>query len=102
MRNKALDSSPKFSTPTATPSNTFGRRDQTAQANAAWAEAIFKKDLRFGWRRLVGRCQASPEYFTLVLNVNEKFKPWLIERSRLYDAMNTADGDKKRGLLRIE
>jgi hypothetical protein len=27
---------------------------------------------------------------------------WLIERSRLYDAINTADGDKKRGLLRIE
>jgi len=38
----------------------------------------------------------------LVLDVNEKFKPWLVERSRLYDAMNTVDGDKKRGLLRIE
>jgi Phytochelatin synthase len=38
----------------------------------------------------------------LVLDVNEKFKPWLIERSRLYNAINTADGDKKRGLLRIE
>jgi hypothetical protein len=38
----------------------------------------------------------------LVLDVNEKFKPWLVERPRLYDAMNTVDGDKKRGLLRIE
>jgi len=42
------------------------------------------------------------EDLVLVLDVNEKFKPWLVERSRLYDAMNTVDGDKKRGLLRIE
>jgi hypothetical protein len=42
------------------------------------------------------------EDLVLVLDVNEKFKPWLVERSRLYDAMNTLDGDKKRGLLRIE
>jgi hypothetical protein len=38
----------------------------------------------------------------LVLDVNEKFKPWLVESERLFAAMNTADGDKKRGLLRIE
>ena len=42
------------------------------------------------------------EDLVLVLDVNEKFKPWLIERSRLYNAMNTLDGDKKQGLLRIE
>jgi hypothetical protein len=42
------------------------------------------------------------EDLVLVLDVNENFKPWLVERSRLYDAMNTLDGDKKRGLLRIE
>jgi hypothetical protein len=42
------------------------------------------------------------EDLVLVLDVNEKFKPWLVERSRLYDAMNTIDGYKKRGLLRIE
>jgi len=42
------------------------------------------------------------EDLVLVLDVNEKFKPWLVERSRLYDAMNTLDGAKKRGLLRIE
>jgi hypothetical protein len=42
------------------------------------------------------------EDLVLVLDVNEKFKPWLVERPRLYDAMNTVDGDKKRGLLRIE
>lgn len=44
------------------------------------------------------------EDMVLVLDVNEAFKPWLIERKRLYDAMNTVDSDggKKRGLLLIE
>jgi hypothetical protein len=42
------------------------------------------------------------EDLVLVLDVNEKFKPWLVERPRLYNAINTNDGDKKRGLLRIE
>lgn len=42
------------------------------------------------------------EDLVLVLDVNERFRPWLIERPRLYNAMNTNDGDKKRGLLRIE
>jgi Phytochelatin synthase len=42
------------------------------------------------------------EDLALILDVNEKFKPWLVERSRLYNAMNTMDGHKKRGLLRIE
>jgi hypothetical protein len=37
-----------------------------------------------------------------VLDVNQVFKPWLVERTRLYDAMNTLAGDKKRGLLLIE
>lgn len=37
-----------------------------------------------------------------VLDVNRAFRPWLIERERLFDAMNTFDGDKKRGLLLIE
>jgi hypothetical protein len=37
-----------------------------------------------------------------VLDVNETFKPWLVERERLFSAMNTMDGDKKRGLLLIE
>lgn len=44
------------------------------------------------------------EDLVLVLDVNETFKPWLVERKRLYDAMNTVDSDggKKRGLLVIE
>ena len=42
------------------------------------------------------------EDLVFILDVNEKFKPWLVERSRLYDAVNTMDGDKKRGLLRVE
>jgi hypothetical protein len=34
--------------------------------------------------------------------VNPDYGPWLVERKRLFDAMNTLDGDKKRGLLLIE
>ena len=42
------------------------------------------------------------EDLVFVLDVNENFRPWLIERFRLFAAMNTLDGDKKRGLLLIE
>lgn len=42
------------------------------------------------------------EDLVLVLDVNRKFRPWLVESSRLYSAMNTSDGSKKRGLLLIE
>ncbi len=42
------------------------------------------------------------EDLVLVLDVNENYKPWLVERERLFSAMNTLDGDKKRGLLLIE
>lgn len=41
------------------------------------------------------------EDLVFVLDVNETFRPWLIERARLYAAMDTLDGDKKRGLLLI-
>jgi hypothetical protein len=34
--------------------------------------------------------------------VNRKFEPWLVERSRLFHAIDTPDGDSKRGLLLIE
>jgi hypothetical protein len=37
-----------------------------------------------------------------VLDVNEKFKPWLVKSERLFKAIDTADSGKKRGLLRIE
>ncbi|THK36344.1 phytochelatin synthase [Ensifer sp. MPMI2T] len=37
-----------------------------------------------------------------ILDVNEDYKPWLIERERLFSAMDTFDGDTKRGLLLIE
>ena len=42
------------------------------------------------------------EDLVLVLDVNEAFKPWLVERKRLYHAMNTLDGEKKRGMLVVE
>lgn len=38
----------------------------------------------------------------LVLDVNREFGPWMVEGARLYDAMNTRDGDTTRGLLLIE
>jgi len=44
----------------------------------------------------------EPEDLVFVLDVNHDFEPWLVERPRLYAAMNTLDGDKKRGLLLIE
>ncbi|MEK1886343.1 MAG: phytochelatin synthase family protein [Phyllobacterium sp.] len=37
-----------------------------------------------------------------VLDVNEDYRPWLVERERLFSAMDTFDGDKKRGLLLIQ
>ncbi|WEX86428.1 phytochelatin synthase family protein [Sinorhizobium garamanticum] len=42
------------------------------------------------------------EDMVFVLDVNENYKPWLIERERLFSAMDTFDGDSKRGLLLIE
>jgi hypothetical protein len=42
------------------------------------------------------------EDLAFVLDVNSDYQPWLIERKRLFDAVNTFDGDKKRGLLLIE
>jgi Phytochelatin synthase len=42
------------------------------------------------------------EDLVFVLDVNERYKPWLIQRQRLFAAMDTLDGNKKRGLLLIE
>ncbi|TIT59810.1 MAG: phytochelatin synthase, partial [Mesorhizobium sp.] len=44
------------------------------------------------------------EDMVFVLDVNQRYKPWLIERERLFSAMDTidSDGDRKRGLLLIE
>lgn len=44
------------------------------------------------------------EDLVLVLDVNEKYGPWLVKPERLYEAMNTVDGasHKKRGLLLLE
>jgi hypothetical protein len=44
----------------------------------------------------------EPEDLVFVLDVNANYRPWLVERSRLFSAVNTRDGDKKRGLLLIE
>jgi hypothetical protein len=42
------------------------------------------------------------EDLVFVLDVNSDYGPWLVERQRLFAAMNTLDGDHKRGLLLIE
>ena len=42
------------------------------------------------------------EELVFVLDVNQDYRPWLVERTRLFEAVNTFDGDKKRGLLLIE
>lgn len=42
------------------------------------------------------------EDLVFVLDVNPDYQPWLVERKRLFAAVNTLDGDKKRGLLLVE
>jgi hypothetical protein len=42
------------------------------------------------------------EDLVFVLDVNERFKPWLVPREKLFTAVDTLDGDQKRGLLLIE
>ncbi len=42
------------------------------------------------------------EDLVFVLDVNRDYQPWLVERSRLFAAMDTFDGERKRGLLLIE
>ena len=42
------------------------------------------------------------EDLVFVLDVNEDYKPWLVSRETLYAAMNTIDGQKKRGMLRFD
>lgn len=61
--------------------------------------AIFGQGV--GHHSPIGGYLAS-EDLIFVLDVNRDFQPWLIERSRLFSALDTLDGDKKRGLLLIE
>jgi hypothetical protein len=42
------------------------------------------------------------EDLVFVLDVSRDFQPWLIERERLFRAMDTLDGERKRGMLLIE
>jgi hypothetical protein len=42
------------------------------------------------------------EDLVLVLDVNERYKPWLVKSDRLFKAVDTEDAGQKRGLLRIE
>jgi len=42
------------------------------------------------------------EDLVFVLDVNRDYQPWLVESGRLFDAMNTWDGNKKRGMLLLQ
>jgi len=42
------------------------------------------------------------EDMVFVLDVNSDYGPWLVKRQRLFDAIDTLDGEQKRGLLQIE
>ena len=46
----------------------------------------------------------ADEDLVLVIDVNQSFRPWLVETARLRDALNTPDTStgRSRGLLRIE
>lgn len=45
----------------------------------------------------------EPEDLVFVLDVNERFGPWLVPSARLFEAMDTVDSSsgQKRGLLRL-
>ena len=45
----------------------------------------------------------EPEDLVFVLDVNERFGPWLVSSARLFEAMDTVDpsSNEKRGLLRL-
>jgi hypothetical protein len=42
------------------------------------------------------------EDLVFILDVNSDYQPWLVERKRLFEAVDTFDGNKRRGLLLIE
>src|SRR5215213_10176508 len=42
------------------------------------------------------------EELVFILDVNADYQPWLVDPRRLFAAVDTLDGDKKRGLLLIE
>jgi hypothetical protein len=44
----------------------------------------------------------ADEDLVLVLDVNAKYEPWLVKTDRLFTAIDTLDGDRKRGLLLLE
>ena len=54
-------------------------------------------------RRIVKDADEA-EDFVFVLDVNADFQPWLVERERLFAAVDTVDSSsgQKRGLLRID
>jgi retron-type reverse transcriptase len=85
-----------------------GRMVQTAAKIVL--EPIFEADLEdsaYGYRPRHSAIDAVKETHRLSVrkqrhHVNRDYQPWLIERTRLFAAMDTWDGKRKRGLLLIE
>jgi hypothetical protein len=63
--------------------------------------APFANIPRIGHHSPIGRYLEN-EDLVFILDVNSDYKPWLVERIRLFAAVNTFDGEKKRELLLIE
>jgi hypothetical protein len=49
----------------------------------------------------IGDCLEDDD-LVFVLDVNSDYQPWFVERKRLFAAVGTLNGDKKRGLILIE
>jgi hypothetical protein len=65
----------------------------------------FSRERRFGagvghFSPVGGNLEADDLMF--ILDVNADYQPWLVGRTRLFAAVNSPKGDKKRRLLLIE
>jgi hypothetical protein len=74
------------------------KKSSVKEATGAMAQPL----LTFGSSLLAVADSWSARQQSGVLDVNPDYQPWLVERTRLFAAVNTLDGDKKRGLLLIE
>jgi Phytochelatin synthase len=90
------------------PATVQALRDELAQSNDPGRRYVINFD-RFPLFGMGGGHHSpiggvlDPEGLIFVLDVNEKFGPWLVTPERLFEAMDTVDSSsgQKRGLLRF-
>ena len=75
-------------------SNDPGRRYIVTSAASEYLGAALNISLN--------RRSSPADDLVFILDVNQDYQPWLVQRTRLFAAVNTFDGGKKRGLLLIE